>query len=247
MTDYVLRLDEVDETMAPTVGGKGAGLGELLRVDGVRVPAGFCVTTVAFRRAVGTDPEIERRIRELGDHDADAHDGRAAELRRAIEAIQVPADLAEAITSAVDALGSTTPLAVRSSATAEDLPTASFAGQQDSFLGIVGAEEVLHHVVRCWASLFTDRAVAYRARNGIDHRHVAMAVVVQELVAADASGVAFTAHPITGNRRVVAIEATAALGDALVSGLVDPARYEVRGGELVAGNGGVLADAQVLE
>src|SRR4030095_6611024 len=124
--------------------------------------------------------------------------------------------------------------AVRSSATAEDLPTASFAGQQDTYLNVIGPAAILAYVSRCWASLVTERAVTYRQRNGVDHRAVRMAVVVQEMVFPQAAGVLFTADPITGNRKVAAVEASSGLGEALVSGLVNADAYKVRDGELVA-------------
>src|SRR6202044_3824809 len=118
--------------------------------------------------------------------------------------------------------------------TAEDLPTASFAGQQDTYLNVVGPAAILQHVSRCWASLFTERAVTYRLRNGIDHRMVHMAVVVQQMVFPDASGILFTADPVTSNRRVASVEASFGLGEALVSGLVNADVYKVRDGGIVA-------------
>src|SRR6202044_3872161 len=118
--------------------------------------------------------------------------------------------------------------------TAEDLPTASFAGQQDTYLNVVGPAAILQHVSRCWASLFTERAVTYRLRNGIDHRMVHMAVVVQQMVFPDASGILFTADPVTGNRRVTSVEASFGLGEALVSGLVNADVYTVRDSKLLA-------------
>ncbi|MET0326393.1 MAG: rifamycin-inactivating phosphotransferase, partial [Ilumatobacteraceae bacterium] len=158
----------------------------------------------------------------------------SAEVRRTIEGIAVPADLAAAITAAVARLGERAAFAVRSSATAEDLPTASFAGQQDTYLNVVGPAAVLRHVTRCWASLFTERAVTYRLRNGFDHRRVHMAVVVQRMVFPDAAGILFTADPVTSNRTIVSIEASFGLGEALVSGMVNPDVYKVRDGEIVA-------------
>ena len=126
------------------------------------------------------------------------------------------------------------PYAVRSSATAEDLPTASFAGQQDTYLNVVGSAAILEHISRCWASLFTERAVTYRLRNGFDHRLVHMAVVVQQMVFPQAAGVLFTADPVTSNRKVASVEASFGLGEALVSGLVNADIYKVRDGEVVA-------------
>src|SRR5262249_54470920 len=124
--------------------------------------------------------------------------------------------------------------AVRSSATAEDLPAASFAGQQDTYLNVVGPAAILQHVSRCWASLFTERAVTYRLRNGFDHRKVRIAVVVQQMVFPRASGIMFTADPVTSNRKVVSVEAIFGLGEALVSGLVNADVYKVRDGMIVA-------------
>jgi pyruvate,water dikinase len=172
-------------------------------------------------------------------------------VREAIDAIEIPDDLAAAIASAVEHLGAGAAYAVRSSATAEDLPTASFAGQQDTYLGVVGAAEVVRHVRRCWASLHTERAVAYRLRNRIDHRDARMAVVVQRMVDPSASGVLFTADPVSGNRRICTVEAVAGLGDALVSGRAQPDVHTVRDDAVVATTNArdraVLTDGQVLD
>ncbi|GAA1537133.1 rifamycin-inactivating phosphotransferase [Kribbella lupini] len=229
---YVLELHEVDESQGAVVGGKGANLGALARLDGVRVPAGFCVTTEAFQRVVAG--AVDSRLDELARLAADDRDGirtLSAEIRQAIEGIALPDEIAAAITRFVV---EGTAYAVRSSATAEDLPTASFAGQQDTYLNVVGAHAVLEHVSRCWASLFTERAVTYRQRNGIDHRAVHMAVVVQQMVFSQAAGIMFTADPVTGNRKVATVDAGFGLGEALVSGLVNPDVFTVRDGEVVA-------------
>ncbi|SCL70884.1 pyruvate, water dikinase [Micromonospora citrea] len=234
---YVAGLQEVDETHVATVGGKGAHLGALSRIDGVRVPAGFCVTTDAFRRIMAEAPQIDDRLDRLArldPGDREAVGTLSAEIRRTIEGVAVPDDVAAAITGALARLGEQAAYAVRSSATAEDLPTASFAGQQDTYLNVVGPAAILGHVSRCWASLFTERAVTYRQRNGIDHRAAHMAVVVQQMVLPDAAGILFTADPVTGNRKVVTIEASFGLGEALVSGLVNPDVHRVRDGEIVA-------------
>ena len=234
---YVLDLHEVDEMQVAVVGGKGVHLGELKRIEGIRVPAGFCVTTDAFRRIMAEAPSIDDRLDELSRLDPDDREEirtLSAEIRRTIEGIAIPGDLAAAITRALAQLGEQAAYAVRSSATAEDLPTASFAGQQDTYLNVVGPAAILQHVSRCWASLFTERAVTYRQRNGIDHRKVHMAVVVQQMVFPDAAGVLFTADPVTGNRKVAAVEGSFGLGEALVSGLVNPDAYQVRDGEVVA-------------
>ncbi|MEZ4448113.1 MAG: rifamycin-inactivating phosphotransferase [Nannocystaceae bacterium] len=228
----VLDLEEIDATQVAEVGGKGANLGALARIDGVRVPPGFCVTTAAFRRALAAAPRstsaLLERLSLLRPDDRAGVATLSAELRRALEAITVPDDVAAAITSALARHGERAAYAVRSSATAEDLPTASFAGLQDTALNVIGPAAILEHVRRCWASLFTDRAVTYRQRSGLDHRRVHMAVVVQRMVAAEAAGVLFTADPISGHRRVTAIEAVFGLGEALVSGQAHADAYRVR-------------------
>ncbi|MEU8126741.1 rifamycin-inactivating phosphotransferase [Micromonospora sp. NPDC049049] len=233
----LLDLREVDETQVSVVGGKAAHLGALSRIDGIRVPAGFCVTTAAFRKVMAQTPSIDDRLDQLSrlsPDDREAISTLSAEIRRSVEETPVPGDLAAAITGALARFGEQAAYAVRSSATAEDTPTASFAGQQDTYLNVVGPEAVLRHVSRCWASLFTERAVIYRLRNGIDHRTVQMAVVVQRMVLPDASGILFTADPVTGNRKVATVDASFGLGEALVSGLVNPDVFTVRDGEVVA-------------
>jgi pyruvate,water dikinase len=236
MGNDVVGFEEVDQTQVALVGGKGANLGELVRIDGIRVPPGFCVTTDAFRRTVasvlGIDEALDRLTR-VNPGDLDGIRRRALELRRTIEAIAIPDDLAAAITGAVARLDGHVAYAVRSSATAEDLPTASFAGQQDTFMNVVGPVAILEQVSRCWASLFTERAVNYRLRNGVDQRRVHMAVVVQQMVNPQASGVLFTADPVNGNRKIESVDAGFGLGEALVSGLVNPDVYKVRDGEIV--------------
>ncbi|MEV7598205.1 rifamycin-inactivating phosphotransferase [Kitasatospora sp. NPDC089797] len=246
---YVRGFHEVDATQVALVGGKGAHLGALSRIDGIRVPDGFCVTTDAFRRVVAEAPSLDGLLDELAGaapDDREAVRALGARIRRTIEEAVIPSDLAAAITGALAGLrglegpegqgGPDGPAgyAVRSSATAEDLPTASFAGQQDTYLNVVGPAEVLRHVSRCWASLFTERAVTYRRRHGIDHRAVRMAVVVQRMVFPQASGVLFTADPLTGDRKVATVDAGFGLGEALVSGLVNPDVFRVRDGAVVA-------------
>ncbi|MGC5333456.1 rifamycin-inactivating phosphotransferase [Micromonospora sp. DT62] len=234
---YVLDLQDVDDTQVPIVGGKGAHLGALSRIDGIHVPAGFCVTTDAFRRIMAEAPSIDDQLDRLSRLDPDDREttrALSAEIRRTIEAVVLPDDVAAAIVRALARLGERAACAVRSSATAEDLPTASFAGQQDTYLNVVRQEAILQHVSRCWASLFTERAVTYRRRNGIDHRAVQMAVVVQKMVFPQAAGVLFTADPVTHHRKVAVVEASFGLGEALVSGLVNADAYRVRDGEIIA-------------
>src|SRR6266702_2205512 len=234
---YVLGLEEIDKTQAALVGGKGAHLGELSRIEGIRVPAGFCVTTDAFRRIMEDAPSIGDRLdrlSRLNPDDREAIRALSAEIRRTVEGIAIPEDLAAAITRSVTRLGGQAACAVRSSATAEDLPAASFAGQQDTYLNVVGSAAVLQHVSRCWASLSTERAVTYRLRNGFDHRKVHMAVVVQQMLFPQAAGILFTADPVTSNRKVASVEASFGLGEALVSGVVNADIYKVRDGDIVA-------------
>jgi len=173
MGTYVLDFQEIDHTHVAVVGGKGALLGELSRIDGIRVPPGLCVTTDAFQRILAEAPSIDDRLDRLSrvePEDWKTIRALSAEIRRAVEDTAIPEDVGLAITRALAGLGEHAAYAVRSSATAEDLPTASFAGQHDSYLNAVGPGAVLEHVRRCWASLFSERAVTYRLRNGFDHR-----------------------------------------------------------------------------
>jgi phosphoenolpyruvate synthase/pyruvate phosphate dikinase len=235
---YVLGFQEVDETQVAVVGGKGAHLGELSQIEGIRVPPGFCVTTNAFRRIMAEAPssidDLLDRLSRLEPGDREAIRKLSAEIRRTLEGIAIPDEVAAAITLALARLGGQAAYAVRSSATAEDSPTASFAGQHDTFLNIVGPAAILQHVSRGWASLFTERAVTYRLRNGFDHRKAQMAVVVQQMVFPQAAGVLFTADPVTSNRKVSSVEASFGLGEALVSGRVNADVYKVRDGEVLA-------------
>ena len=216
---YVLDLGSAEELAE--VGGKARNLGILLRA-GFPVPPGFCVTTAGYRTAVGS------RLTELFAELVAAADDQTAQHRLAglarelVATAPAPAELAEEITAAYAGLGADVPVAVRSSATAEDLEGASFAGQQDTYLNVVGADALLDAVRRCWASLWTDRAVSYRASQGIDPADVALAVVVQVMVDAVAAGVMFTADPVAGTRQRAVIDANPGLGEAVVSGAVNP-------------------------
>jgi phosphohistidine swiveling domain-containing protein len=205
----ILSLHHVGRDDLPIAGGKGANLGELMRA-GFAVPDGFIVTTAAYERAIRALPFSSAR----GTADA-------ATTRDAIARVSLPEDLRAAVRSAYERLGAK-PVAVRSSATAEDLPGAAFAGQQETFLNVRGADELLDAVRRCWASLWSERAVAYRAVRGIPDEGVAIAVVVQVLIPADIAGVMFTAEPVTGARDRIVIDASPGLGEAVVSGLVTP-------------------------
>src|SRR5918996_6174533 len=234
----ILPLIAIDKGALAVAGGKAANLGELVRA-GFPVPAGFCITTAAYALVAadagleptlaalaGTQPEDMARLAEL-----------AKEARSCLSDASVPDVLGRVIAEAYGKLGdgAPVPVAVRSSATAEDLPQASFAGQQDTYLNVIGVESVLAEVRRCWASLWTDRAVSYRATNGIDPRGVRLALVVQRMVDASVAGVLFTANPVTGKRHQAVIDASPGLGEAVVSGAVNPDHFvaDAATGEIV--------------
>jgi phosphoenolpyruvate synthase/pyruvate phosphate dikinase len=236
MERYVLDFAAVGKADLARVGGKGANLGELCRIPGVEVPAGFCVTTAAYGDFTAGSGEFAALLAELGRVDAGALEEIRAlgrRIRGHLEGLAIPDKVAAEIVRAWRRAGTQHAYAVRSSATAEDLPGASFAGQQDTYLNIRGEDELLDHVRRCWASLFTDRAIAYRAKNGFDHGKVRLAVAVQRMVFPEVSGIMFTADPVSGNRKVVSIDAAFGLGEALVSGLVSADLYKARGGRIV--------------
>jgi pyruvate,water dikinase len=214
----------------PAVGGKGGSLGELMQA-GVEVPAGFVIRTEAFERflaALEQDAPVRTRAASLDAADTEAITAVSDELRRRIEHAPHPPDLRDAIEAAHARLGEArAPVAVRSSATGEDSADASFAGLQDTYLWVLGAEETLAAVRRCWASLYSAPALAYRRRAGMDESAAAMAVVVQRMVDARTAGVMFTRSPLTGDRSVVAIEASWGLGSAVVGGEVTPDRFVI--------------------
>jgi rifampicin phosphotransferase len=200
-----------------TAGGKGANLGELIRA-GFPVPDGVVVTTDAYAAVVehaGLTPAIASSAEDAGEA-----------LRAAFATVEIPDDVRAALLGAYAHLGGG-PVAVRSSATAEDLPGAAFAGQQDTYLNVVGEEALLDAVRRCWGSLWTERAISYRARRDVDPSGVRIAVVVQRMVPAAFAGVLFTANPVTGARDEVVVDASSGLGEAVVSGLVTPDHYVV--------------------
>ncbi|MCF0069539.1 phosphoenolpyruvate synthase [Dyadobacter sp. CY261] len=242
---YVNYFEEITGSMVGAVGGKGANLGELSGMEGVRVPDWevpdwrvpdwFCVNTEAFKRILAESPVTTKLLDQLSHltiNDREEIVKIGAEIRRAIEAVVIPDEIREEIAGAIAKSGEANAYAIRSSATAEDLPTASFAGQQDTHLNIIGKEAIMAHIRQCWASLFTDRAIIYRIQNGVDHRKVYLAVVVQQMVLSQASGILFTADPITGNRKVTSIDAGFGLGEALVSGLVNADNYKVQQGRI---------------
>jgi rifampicin phosphotransferase len=236
MKPYVLEFREVGKTQLFLVGGKGLNLGKLSKIHGIQVPDGFCVTTEAFQKALAQHEAfhallsqltllkvVDRaRIREI-----------SKKIREVIMEVEIPADVVKAVAYYHSRFGDEHAYAVRSSATAEDLPHASFAGQQDTFLNISGLDAILRHISRCWASLFTDRAVIYRMQNGFDHSQIYLSVIVQRMVFPKASGILFTADPITSNRKALSIDASFGLGEALVSGLVSADCYKVEDDRIV--------------
>jgi phosphoenolpyruvate synthase/pyruvate phosphate dikinase len=230
MNKYVIGFQEIDRSKFTLVGGKGANLGELSGIKGIRVPEGFCVTTEAYKKITESNAELNSLLDELMRLKAEDRENISkisAKIRMAIERVPISKYIAEEIEGYLAKFGEKDAFAVRSSATAEDLPTASFAGQQDTYLNIIGKEVILKHISKCWASLFTDRAVIYRLQNGFDHRKVRLAVVVQQMVFPLAAGILFTADPVTGNRKVLSIDASFGLGEAMVSGLVNADNYKV--------------------
>ncbi|MFD0596598.1 PEP/pyruvate-binding domain-containing protein [Catellatospora coxensis] len=227
-TDLVLDFADIDAGMLAVVGGKAGNLGVLTRA-GLPVPPGLCLTTEAYRVVADTAhlDEIHAALARTAPTDVPALIALAGRAREALLAAPIPAGIAAAVAAGYGRLGAGVPVAVRSSATAEDLPFASFAGQQDTYLNIIGEDAVVDAVRRCWASLWTDRAVVYRATNGIDNRTVRLAVVVQRMVDSAVAGVLFTANPVTGRRRQAVIDASPGLGEAVVSGAVNPDHFVV--------------------
>jgi pyruvate, water dikinase len=229
---YVRRLAEVDHADKPSVGGKAAALGELTRA-GIPVPPGYVVLTEAFGQALAAvDPSgsLVRSVEDLSPGDVSAIARVAAAVRERIKAVPLPAEVGDQITAVYESLDPRVPapvVAVRSSATMEDSATASFAGLQDTYLAVRGAAAVLDAVRRCWASLYNDESVAYRRRLGLPEDGLAMGVVIQRMLRPRAAGVMFTRSPVTGDRSVVAIEATWGLGSALVAGEVTPDRFTI--------------------
>lgn len=236
MSSLVLGFQEIDKTQILLVGGKGLNLGELSKIEGIQVPEGFCVTTVGYQRAIEqneTYHSLLNRLTMLKAEDRDDIAGTSRKIRQIIMEAEIPSDVVKAVTHYLSQFGEEQAYAVRSSATAEDLPHASFAGQQDTYLNIIGKEAILQHIRKCWASLFTDRAVIYRMQHGFDHRQVYLSVIIQRMVFPQASGILFTADPITSNRKLLSIDAGFGLGEALVSGLVSADCYKVREGEII--------------
>lgn len=230
MPSIIFSLSDLDKSMIPFVGGKAANLGELNRIPGVCVPAGCCITTDVFRNFVTDSAIIGEAINQLSQCPSNEREkikAISASIRSLIEEVTLPPNIISAIWTHLQLLGEEEAYAIRSSATAEDLPTASFAGQQDTFLNIVGMESIKKHIVKCWASLFSDRAVSYRGQQGFDHRRVSLAVVIQRMLIPQSAGILFTADPVSSHRGISSIDAAFGLGDSLVSGLIPADNYRV--------------------
>lgn len=239
-SNLIRRFAEIGIHDRPTVGGKGASLGELART-GIRVPPGCVVTTVAFERfltAIDPQGSIRRAIEGLAADDLEACTRVGAEARARIEGAALPTDLQEQIATHYDELhaepraqtergGNSEPVAIRSSATGEDSADASFAGLQDTYLWVRGADSVIEHVRKCWASLYAVESVMYRRRLKLQEQGLAMGVVIQRMIDSRCSGVIFTRSPTTGDRSVVVVEGSWGLGSAVVSGEVTPDKYVV--------------------
>lgn len=231
----ILWFEEVSKEDIPLVGGKGANLGELIKA-GISVPAGFIVTASAyfdFLKSHRLDKKIARLLKNLNTEDSKKLNQVSHEIQKSIKEAQFPSVLESEIKKAYPKLchhygRGNLFVAIRSSATAEDLPQASFAGQQATFLNIIGASEVIKAIQRCWASLFEPRAIYYRAINHFDHLKVGLAVPVQIMIQAEKSGVLFTIDPVSNDKKVIVIDAGYGLGEAIVSGSIDPDRYQVR-------------------
>lgn len=246
MIPSVLELHEIDRSMISEVGGKAASLGELVNIEGVNVPEGFCVSTHTFKSIIDKDPLIKNLLKELSSLTLESKKqiGEVStNIRNAIESAPISEDFRAEITGRLSKLKAPAPesvrngaYAIRSSATAEDLPYASFAGQQDSYLNVIGEESILQHISKCWASLFAERAIIYRMQNGYDHGKVHLAVIVQQMVFPEKSGIMFTADPINGNRKIISVDAGFGLGEGLVSGLINADNYKVCDGEIIKKN-----------
>ncbi|HWP96903.1 MAG TPA: phosphoenolpyruvate synthase [Syntrophomonadaceae bacterium] len=236
INQYIARFSEIDQSSLTRAGGKGANLGELFRIPEIIVPEGFCITTRAYEDFVSVNSDFEQLLNDLNSSEMDHPNIRAAgeRIRTHLESLPIPEQISKEIVQAWQQSGTQYAYAVRSSATAEDLPGASFAGQQDTFLNILNEAQLLNAVRNCWASLFTDRAIAYRQQNQFAHNKVRLAVVVQRMVFPEVSGIMFTADPVGGNRNITSIDASFGLGEALVSGLVSADLFKVRDGHLLS-------------
>lgn len=235
MTHFALKISEIQPTDLLLVGGKALNLSKLTKIPGISVPAGFCVTTKAFQVATENNQQLKELLQKLSQLRRSQQKQIAdlsLQIREEVLKLKIPQPIVEAIENQLRPLGPNQAYAVRSSATAEDLPQASFAGQYDSFLNIKGKEAVLEHILKCWASLYSERAVLYRLTNGLD-QNVQLAVIVQKMVLPETSGVLFTADPVSGHRKITSINASFGLGEALVAGQVSPDSYQVLNDQII--------------
>jgi len=231
---YILNLKSLDIKSVPQVGGKNASLGEMINA-GIRVPPGFAVTTEGYLHFIikaGIKDEIFRILSEMDIGDISAQDTASRKIQQTIRAAVMAQGIRVEIDNAYGELCKicsveSLPVAVRSSATAEDLPTASFAGQQDTYLWITGTDQIVDKVQDCWASLFTPRAIDYRIKNNFPHEKVLISVGVQKMVNSRAAGVMFTLNPTDGDLSKVVIEGSWGLGETVVSGSVNPDKFVV--------------------
>jgi len=231
---YVLLFEECDESSLPLVGGKNMSLGRMITAD-IPVPPGFAITTGAYEEFLtkgGIKKEIQGILAEVDTEDVSTVEESGKAVRKLVRSAAVPQDVEQAIKGAYEDLCERCnlagmPVAVRSSATAEDLPGASFAGQQETYLWVMGPNEVVEATRNCWASLFTDRAITYRLKMGFPHEQVLISVGVQKMVNARAAGVMFTLNPLTGDRSRILIDANWGLGESVVKGEVTPDNYLV--------------------
>ncbi len=232
--NYVLWFQECDMNDVPRVGGKNASLGELLKA-GIPVPPGFAVTTETYYRFLketGIREEINRILGGVRAEDTNTGEKASREVRELIEGAPVSIEIEDYIGEFYRRLSEqchvpAVPVAVRSSATAEDLPDASFAGQQETFLWVRGVDNVLEHVRKCWSSLFTPRAIAYRARMGFPHDAVGISVGIQKMANSWTAGVMFTINPATGDPSTIVIDANWGFGESVVSGECTPDHFVV--------------------
>ena len=231
---YILNFRDADKNSLPLVGGKNASLGEMIKAS-IRVPPGFAVTTdsyLGFITDTGIKDKIFNILSNMPPDDVESLNRASAEIQGLINNAYLPDEIKSAIAVGYSLLCEkcsveTVPVAVRSSATAEDLPTASFAGQQDTYLWVEGTKKVINSVQRCWASLFTPRAIDYRNKNGFPHEKVFISVGVQKMVNSRAAGVMFTINPTNGDPSKVVIEGSWGLGETVVGGTVNPDKFVV--------------------
>jgi len=243
----IIPLDEIRDSDGPSVGAKAASLARLMKI-GLRVPPGFCIPAAAYREHIDKlDSDLRPTLEKLSSAEVEKKSALLADIRGRIAESPLSESLQAEIENHCGKLGAER-LAVRSSATAEDLPGHSFAGQYDTFLDVAGPEACLEAVKKCWASLWTDRAFEYRERGGFDHLEAEMAVIVQELVSADAAGVVFTADPVSGESDRLIIEACRGLGEGLVSGKVTPDRFVIdAAGFSIVSKSAATADAPCID